>query len=108
MIFNNNFLNQGEYGGKQAAAALHKVVLEWATTSILECPADTKVVVRVYANLKGLAEVCAKAGLVDTPAKLEDFARGFTRGRTLFDFVDVGPGKDRADGKVAGKSWLEI
>jgi hypothetical protein len=29
--------------------------------------------------------------------------RGFTRGKTLFDFIDVGPGKDRADEKIIGK-----
>lgn len=34
----------------------------------------------------------------------EDFARGFSRGKTLFDFVDVGPGKDRADEKIIGTS----
>lgn len=60
-----------------------------------------QVVVRVYANLKGLADACTKTGLISSPAQLEEFARGFTRGKTLFDFVDVGYGKDRADGKVA-------
>ena len=43
-----------------------------------------------------------QAGLINAPSQLADFARGFTRGKTLFDFVDVGPGKDRADGKIAG------
>jgi hypothetical protein len=56
--------------------------------------------VRIYANLKGLAETCARAGIVDSSTKVEDFARGFTCGRPLFDFTDVGAGKDRADGKI--------
>ena len=101
MIFNSTFLKQGEAGGKLAANALHNAVHEWATSNVPECPAGAKVVVRVYANIKGLADVCTKAGIVDHPSKIEDFARGFTGGKTLFDFTDVGAGKDRADGKIA-------
>lgn len=71
---------------------------------VVDCPADVKVVVRIYANLQGLATVCHRAGIVDHPGKIEEFARGFTRGKTLCDFTDVGPGKDRADGKIAGKA----
>jgi len=67
-------------------------------------PAHFKVIARVYANVKGLADVCHRAGLVSSPSDVEDFCRGFTRGRCLFDLVDVGPGKDGADAKVVGKS----
>lgn len=67
-------------------------------------PADLKIVCRIYANVRGLADVCVRAGLVDSPVAFEDFTRGFTRGKTLFDFVDVGPGKDRADEKIQGTS----
>ena len=63
---------------------------------------------RIYANLQGLATVCYRANIVDHPSKIEDFARGFTRGKTLCDFTDVGPGKDRADGKIAGELVEEI
>lgn len=106
MVFNSSFLRDGEAGGKQAATVLHKAVLEWAITSVVEVPADVRIVVRVYANIKGLGDVCTKAGLISSPTQLEDFARGFTRGNTLFDFVDVGYGKDRADGKLAGQSTI--
>jgi hypothetical protein len=62
-------------------------------------PSDVKIVARIYAN------VCVRAGIADNITQVEDFVRGFTRGRTLFDFVDVGPGKDRADEKLIGISW---
>ncbi|KAK4541043.1 hypothetical protein LTR36_008412 [Oleoguttula mirabilis] len=101
MIFNNNFLRDGETGGRQAAAVLHDAVQKWSVEAVIETPPDVKVVVRVYANLGGLADVCTKAGLISSPNQLAEFARGFTRGKTLFDFVDVGAGKDRADGKIA-------
>lgn len=103
MIFNTSFLRDGEAGGRQAAAVLHDVVQKWSAANVIETPPDVKVVVRIYANLGGLADVCTKAGLISSPTQLAEFARGFTRGKTLFDFVDVGAGKDRADGKIAGR-----
>jgi hypothetical protein len=43
---------------------------------------------------------------LESPAYLNDFARGFTGSKQLFDFVDVGSGKDRADDKISGKIGL--
>ncbi|KAK3105470.1 hypothetical protein LTR53_018374, partial [Teratosphaeriaceae sp. CCFEE 6253] len=37
-----------------------------------------------------LADACTKAQLIAAPSQLAEFARGFTQGRALFDFVDVG------------------
>ncbi|KAK5711479.1 hypothetical protein LTR17_018415 [Elasticomyces elasticus] len=101
MIFNTAFLRAGETGGTKAAAVLHDAIRDWVATSVHDCPPDVKVIVRVYANIKGLADACTKAGVIASPNQFEEFARGFTRGKTLFDFVDVGYGKDRADVKVA-------
>lgn len=105
MVFEDHFLRLGEEGGRQSATVLSSAVTQWSS-NLADCPKDVKIVVRVYANLKGLAKVCHDSGIVDHPAKLEDFARGFTRGKTLCDFVDVGPGKDRADGKITGTLGL--
>lgn len=82
---------------------LQEAVIDYVNNHLSDLPSDTKVVTRIYANVKGLADVCCRAGLVDDPLKVEEFARGFTRGRMLFDFVDVGYGKDRADDKLTGK-----
>jgi hypothetical protein len=59
-------------------------------------------VCRMYANLRGLADTCHKAGIVPSVAHVEEFSRGFTRGKGLFDFIDVGPGKDRVCEKMSG------
>ena len=106
MIFNSDLLKAGEAGGKEAASVLHDAVVQWAVADVAECPADIKVAVRAYGNLKGLADVCFRAGLVDSPEKVKDFARGFTRGKPLFDFLDVGEGR-RADGKIIGMYQLQ-
>jgi hypothetical protein len=66
-------------------------------------PHDIKIVVRVYANTKGLARACALARVVDSPIMVEQFARGFTQSQPLFDFVDTGEGKERADYKIKGE-----
>ena len=103
MIFNDKLLRLGEDGGKRAANLLHAAVHAWALENVADCPRDVKIMVRAYADVEGLAEVCTKAGLVPSPDRVADFICGFTRGKLLFDFTDVGMGKDRADGKLNGK-----
>ena len=103
MIFNDRFLKQGAVGGKQAATALYNKVKQWAIDNVTDCPTEAKIVVRTYANVKGLANACAQAGIVDSSMLVEEFVRGFTCGNQLFDFTDVGAGKDRADAKINGE-----
>ncbi|MDI1489480.1 MAG: hypothetical protein OHK93_008759 [Ramalina farinacea] len=100
-IFNDKLLAKGEAGGKDAAAYLWSSVSQFVHERIPDLATDYKIVTRVYANLKGLGDVCQRAGLVETPAVINDFARGFTGSKQLFDFVDVGVGKDRADDKIS-------
>lgn len=108
MIFDSKFLKHGEEGGRQAAVHLSNRVAEWAQQNVPECPQDAKVVIRVYANLQGLAITCWKAGMIDSVSKVEDFARGFTQSTALCDFTDVGAGKDRADSKICETFKLHL
>jgi hypothetical protein len=57
----------------------------------------------MYTHLSGLADTCHKAGIVPSVAHIEEFSKGFTRGKNLFDFIDVGPGNERASEKISGK-----
>lgn len=100
MIFEDMLLSHGEIGGQEAAARLWSALHEKMES--LDLPPDVKIVARIYANLKGLSETCYKAGIITTAETLEGFARGFTGSKQLFDFVDVGTGKDRADDKISG------
>ncbi|KAG8530314.1 uncharacterized protein KY384_004816 [Bacidia gigantensis] len=101
MIFNEQLMAKGEAGGKEAAGLLWNAVATDVNRRIPDLGIDYKIVTRIYANLKGLADVCHRAGMLDYPSLLEDFARGFTGSKQLFDFVDVGTGKDRADDKIS-------
>ena len=104
MIFDDHLIQAGEAGGKEAAGILWGAVRDYVHQKIPGLSSDYKIVTRVYANLKGLGEVCHRSGILDSPSVLEDFARGFTGSKQLFDFVDVGTGKDRADDKISGKA----
>ncbi len=99
--FKNELLERGEQGGMEAAARLLGAVTDHIDHQLPELPSESKVVTRIYANVKGLAETCYEAGIVDRRSKVEDFVRGFTAGESLFDFVDVASRKD-VDDKLSG------
>lgn len=102
MIFGDNYIQKGEIGGKEAAAGLWNEVNDYIHEKLPNIPSDCRIVTRIYANMKGLADVCYRSGIVERAGLLEEFYRGFTGSKILFDFVDVGPGKDRADEKITG------
>lgn len=92
MIFDDRLVQNGEAGGREAAGLLWNAVIDHfqKDTSV---PSDIKIVTRIYANVKGLGDVCKKSGMLSTSSTIEDFARGFTGSKQLFDFVDVGVGE---------------
>ena len=92
MIFDDRFVQNGEAGGREAAGLLWNAVMDHFQ-SHSGLPSDVKIVTRIYANLKGLGDVFKKSGILNSPSTVEDFARGFTGSKQLFDFVDVGVGK---------------
>lgn len=92
MIFDDRLIQNGEAGGREAAGLLWNAVMDHFQNDA-SLPSDVKIVTRIYANLKGLGDVCKKSGILGTPSTIEDFARGFTGSKQLFDFVDVGVGK---------------
>lgn len=92
MIFDDRFIQNGEAGGREAAGLLWNAVMD-SFENDTGVPSDVKIVTRVYANLKGLGDVCKKSGIISSSSTIEDFARGFTGSKQLFDFVDVGVGK---------------
>ena len=103
MIFNEDLLQQGEKGGKEAASQLWSA-LNGFVQQKLPMLASPKILARIYANVKGLGDVLQKSGIIDRASLFEDFARGFNGSKLLFDFVDVGSGKDKADDKITGSS----
>ncbi len=103
MIFNEELLQLGEKGGKEAASQLWSVINDFVLRNLPHL-SSPKILARIYANVKGLGDVLQKSSIIDRATLFEDFARGFNGSKLLFDFVDVGSGKDKADDKITGQS----
>lgn len=70
-------------------------------STFLPDPENIDVVVRAYANLGDLGRACWREMRTSTD-DLRPFACDFNAQQPLFDFIDVGPGKGRADRKIQG------
>lgn len=105
MIFNDDLLQQGEKGGKEAASQLWGATNDFVNQALPNL-SSPKILARIYANVKGLGDVLQKSSIIDRAVLFEDFARGFNGSKLLFDFIDVGTGKDKADDKITGWSSL--
>ena len=106
MIFEDAYIREGEVGGRTAATELHNRILRYAYSELRDTTVNknTKVICRAYVNVQGLAPILVSVGAADSQDTVKQFFVGFTQGKLLFDFVDVGPGKDRADAKIIGSS----
>lgn len=98
-IFQDALLKKAGDGGAEAAHLLYNAILE--TLQERGSPIGT-VMVNIYADLDSLARKLAYVGLINTPVDLQAFTRSFSMNKPLFNFVDVGKGKERADHKIKG------
>lgn len=95
-------MRAGRSGGVDAADLLAKSIKGYI--ALLDTSAGQwSIVVRVYAHFSGLADYLSRSGFIDSAANFVAFAGGFTQHQPLFDFVDVGSGKERADHKIKGR-----
>ena len=65
------------------------------------------VCIQVFANNYGLCGSVA-AHLNVSPNTFREFIHGFTQSGPLVNWIDVGHGKDKADGKVNGKPMYRV
>lgn len=88
-IFTKDLISKGERGGKQAADTIYSAITNFCNRQLthLEAP---KILVRIYANIKSLAEDLTKSKIISHPAALDDFIRAFNSCQITFDFIDSG------------------
>ncbi|KAH8203721.1 hypothetical protein TruAng_002134 [Truncatella angustata] len=99
--FADAFLRSPLEGAPQAAQALKQAIRNYIDN---ECPElngdDIPVLIRVYANLNGLAQSLRLSRVIDRDDDMKIFAEQLTNSRTEVDFVNVGRGKENADSKI--------
>ncbi|KAL8672322.1 MAG: hypothetical protein Q9168_003206 [Polycauliona sp. 1 TL-2023] len=98
--FCSEYLRDEEDGGRLAAEELRAQTWDYIQTYWSE-PLPTNVVILACANLSGLGGACWREMRADTQ-DLRPFAGEFNAQHTQNIFVDVGPGKQRADDKIQG------
>ena len=99
--FQEKFLNSGAVGGRDAADELNGRIRDYLHSLDLDL-AHTRIIVRAYADVKGLQARCIKNEKMKPGSSMLQFTHGFNQRQGLFDFVDVGPGKESADNKIRG------
>ncbi|KAF2464465.1 uncharacterized protein BDR25DRAFT_319202 [Lindgomyces ingoldianus] len=100
MTFIDELLRAGETGGRQAARLLKASIIEHLREKFPKVPASVKILIRVYANVKGLAKSYSEAKVISNPAEFDSFVNGFNKEDALCDFVNAGDGKECADEKI--------
>ncbi|KAI4124588.1 MAG: hypothetical protein LQ338_004726 [Usnochroma carphineum] len=97
-LFDENLIKQGAIGGGEAANRLLDNIKRHVQQ--YDSAIHWKVILRVYANIDGLLKKYAYIGFTEEERALRQFVAGFTQSQPLFDFVDAGQGKERADHKI--------
>lgn len=104
--FRKRFLDEGKAGGRDAADELNARVQDYVKT--LKSSSDNpEVIVRAYADVQNLHAACVRNGKMKGSTDLRLFIHGFNQRLAMFDFADVGPGKEGADNKVRSMVGFE-
>lgn len=109
--FRDDYFRAGDDGGGQAAQQLRTQVKQHLQQTYPDTSIDNwNLMVFFYANMDGLAKALASRRILPSRTDLQKFASGFGRANSLFSFVDVGYGKDKADHKCQAmlKQMLHI
>ncbi|OOO10990.1 hypothetical protein OAory_01074600 [Aspergillus oryzae] len=99
IIFKDEYLQQGEQGGHDAAKKLYSALQDYVSGNFPTINSP-RVITKMYVNVKGLSDLCVRGGVTTEPSLIEDFVRGFNASYPLFDLVDIGAGKESAHDKI--------
>ncbi|PSK60255.1 hypothetical protein B9Z65_1153 [Elsinoe australis] len=103
--FLDSLYTRGEEGGKEAAYKLDQELRrQIANLHPNENTAHWDIVVNIFVNIDGLTNKLRACGLLYPGADLSRFAQSF--GIKMFQFIDVGFGKERADYKL--REWFRL
>lgn len=98
--FPDHLIRKGLEGGQEAAQHLESRTIDYLKGHYNG--SQWRIIVRIFIGLDGLYGVYQRMELVNHLNVLRQFMIGFGKARGLFDVVDVGRGKERADHKLKG------
>jgi len=107
IIFKDEYLQQGEEGGRSAAKTLETSMHSYLAKNIPSVT-EPKLLIKIFLNVKNFGELCARSGTISEAAAIHDFIRGFNETMSLSDIVDIGSGKDKAYDKIHGSSSVRF
>ncbi|KAJ5398035.1 hypothetical protein N7509_006148 [Penicillium cosmopolitanum] len=105
IIFKDEFLQQGEEGGRNAAKQLYTALHTYVTANLPNIKVP-KLLTKIYLNVRVFSEMCVRSGLVSDPSGIHDFIRGFNETMSFSEIVDIGSGKNKALDKM--KETLQV
>ena len=107
--FQDYLYAMGKDGGSDAAHQLHGEIKNHLKSTYPDASVDDwNVVVQVVLNLQGLATKLQACGIVTNPNEVFAFGRAFSLAQPLFNFIDVGIGKERAVSHVGGRKLPQV
>ncbi|KAK3495271.1 uncharacterized protein B0T23DRAFT_315424 [Neurospora hispaniola] len=98
-LFHDEYIIEGEEGGREAAHKLHSALKTFLESANMEDHIKF-IVVKIYLNVEGLTRALMESGIIHEDDKLTKFGRGFCQAQPFFEFIDVGHGKEKADLKA--------
>ena len=105
-IFRQEFLADGTNGGRRAADELYVRASEYLCQELNMSPTEPlQIITKAYANHHGLANHLQSVGFSNSQDDFGRFVEAFNQRVPLFDFANVGSGKERADNKI--REWLQ-
>jgi hypothetical protein len=103
----NDLVKKGITGGDEAAKLLRRAVFDYLRYDP-DFKHDQKIVIQVYANLRGLSKTYSDKGILPNTAAFAEFVLGFNKAHPLCVFIDAGNHKEAADTKLKGASSTNV
>lgn len=104
-VFKHGFMLNGTQGGRDAADELLSKVQLYLQNELNLDTSSMDIICKAYANHGGLANHLYDCHFIKYKQDFDLFVKAFNQRVSLFEFSDVGFGKERADHKI--RKWLE-
>jgi hypothetical protein len=95
---------RGVEGGLDAGRRLRNGIQEYIRT-LPTYHADDRIVIHIYANMRGLSKACRQANIIREEERMSEFVAGLGASHPLTSFTDAGGVKEAADAKMRGRIY---